>query len=107
MPQAKIDFGNITLPPGNIAPENYVNLFKNLISINLSNAKIMSVSVPGSSTLTELYVANSSITELTLQDQPLLTNLNFTGCKSLKRLTLRNVTQLQTVTLGAECVSLT
>lgn len=91
MPQAKIDFGNISLPPGNIAPENYVNLFKNLISINLSNAKIMSVSIPGSSTLTELSVTNSSITELTLQDQPLLTNLNFTGCKSLKRLVLKNV----------------
>lgn len=72
--------------------------YDKLISLNISNSDVQSVSLPQSS-LQKLSVYNSNINALDLVNQIYLESIDFTDCKQLSAITIKNCSKLSELVL--------
>lgn len=78
-----------------------VNLenFDKLLNVDISNSDVTSLSLPKSS-LQTLNITNSKITNFSLYNQNIISNLNFTGCNNLNSILLDNCNAIQTLNIS-------
>ena len=75
-----------------------INSYNKLKRIDIRNSCVTSLSLP-SAPLSSLLFSNSEIVSLTINNQPYLDNLDFTGCKKLQKVTLYDCNSLTTLSL--------
>lgn len=73
--------------------------FTKLLNIDISHSDVTSLALP-SSTLETLNVSYSKITNLTVQNQPLLTTINVDGCDTLNTVSIGNCESIKTLTFS-------
>jgi hypothetical protein len=100
------DLTGISSTDANI-PTIYTKPFVNLISIDISNSLVSSIDIPQGVTLQKLNVENSSVPQLILNGQPLLTELNLSKCQQLKQVKLIKCDKLETVSFDGSNVNIT
>lgn len=79
-----------------------IEKYTKLKDINISNSVVTSMSLPNAS-LASLNIINSNIEKLNIVNQPFLDNLDFTGCRKLKSVTIDScdkITELNLSNLG-------
>ena len=105
-----IDLSNTEYWSGNTGTNEFpviINFYKKLKTLDISNSCVTSVLLPNAA-LSELKVYNSIIEKISLEDQPFIDEIDFTGCTKLQTvyvsncnkitsLDLRNMTNLTTV----------
>lgn len=90
----------------NKIPNIYRAPFSNITSIDVSNSNISSVSIPSGVSLYNLNVTNSNVQTITLNNQPLLGDMNFAGCKNLETVTIINCNRFTNLTFDESVISL-
>lgn len=68
--------------------------------INISNSPVSNLVLPAS-ILQSLYISNSNIDNFTLENQPIISNIDFTGCKRMQRISLNNCAGLTSLNVGS------
>lgn len=94
-----VDLSGTTQVASDIVPDVYKNPFKNITYLNVSESDINNVIIPVGVSLYYLNVSNSSVQTLTLEKQPLLTNIDLRNCKVLNTLAVTNCENIRTVKL--------
>jgi len=87
-------------------PSIYTAPFKNLIEIDVSDSDISSIVIPEGVSLFRLNIRNSSIQNLELAAQPLLTSLDFHGCGNLGSVKIANCPNIKTLSFDSTNISL-
>mgnify|MGYP003186956801 CR=1 FL=1 len=96
-----IDLSNTSFWSGNSGVSTFtVNIEKytKLKDLNISGSCVTSLSLPNAS-LASLNITNSDVEKITLQSQPFLSSIDFTGCKKLKTVIIDSCTKIETLTL--------
>ena len=94
-----MDLSGTTQVASDLVPDVYKNPFKNITYLNVSESDINNVIIPVGVSLYYLNVSNSSVQTLTLEKQPLLTNIDLRNCKVLNTLAVTNCENIRTVKL--------
>ena len=98
-----IDLSNTSFWSGNSGVSTFtVNIEKytKLKDLNISGSCVTSLSLPNAS-LASLNITNSDVEKITLQSQPFLSSIDFTGCKKLKTVIIDSCTKIESLTLSS------
>lgn len=98
-----IDLSNTAFWSGNSGVSTFtVNIEKytKLKDLNISGSCVTSLSLPNAS-LSSLNITNSGVEKITLQSQPFLSEVDFTGCKKLKTVIIDSCTEIESLTLSS------
>lgn len=97
-----IDLSNTSFWSGNSGVSTFtVNIEKytKLKDLNISSSCVTSLSLPNAS-LSSLNITNSDVEKITLQSQPFLSTVDFTGCKKLKTVIIDSCSKIETLNLS-------
>lgn len=88
-------------------PRKYINVSAciNLQTLDISNTKLVQVSLPRGGTLKTLRCNNTLITELDLSNQSFLEEVDLSNCTNLTRINLSNCKQLKRIILTNTALS--
>lgn len=92
------NLSGVTLEISDI-PAIYKSPFTNLSIVDVSNSKVGSINIPLGVTLKELRVENSYVSKISLDTQPLLTEISFKKCAQLSDLVLTKCNKIEYITL--------
>lgn len=90
------------------ADSHYLNIdpFQNIIEVDVRNSATSTVNLPKDVSLRALYIANSSVETVTLNQQPMITSLDFTGCSRLTTVQLTDMPSIESITFDSSNTNL-
>lgn len=92
---------NYSMVEEGLIPEVYKSPFRNLVKINISESNVGSVNIPKDVSLINLTINDSLVTTVKLEEQPLLSSLNFKGCHELTNVELRQCEKITSLKFDA------
>lgn len=84
----------------------YKDPFTEITSVDVSGSDVSRVTIPEGVSLYKLNISNSRIAALSLTNQPLLKNLNFTNCSNLSNVQLIKCKNFETIEFDTTTSSL-
>ena len=84
-----------------LIPEVYNSPFRNLVKIDISESNVGSVNIPKDVSLMKLTINDSLVTTVKLEEQPLLSSLDFNGCHEITNVELRQCEKITSLKFNA------
>lgn len=82
------------------------NFFENIIQVEASNSDISNINIPSGVSLSNLNISNSNVTSIELQNQPIISELDFNGCNRLNSIILSEIENLKSLSLNSSLINL-